>query len=395
MVGQQWLVRRSVPVLKIGVIVRRFNIVPLGLLLAVVTAGLVTFVQPFIASAQPPEEPRPLLVVTKTLEPLVYIRDNQPSGFSIDLWQELARRMNRPYQWVIVKTVTDQLNAVQQKQADAAIAGISLTPEREKTVDFSYPYFDAGLQIMTRKPETASFWSIASGVFSPDLVRVIAWLLLFLLAIAHLVWFFDRLTQQKHYSPNYFQGVGEAFWWAGVTLASGGYGDKTPESPLRRAMLLVWMFTGIVLISNFTAAITTQNTLQGLRSDIQGIGDLSGRQVAAVAGSTGAKFLTEEDLPFRGVQKIEEAYKLLKRKNVDAIVYDSPVLQYYASHAGKGQVMLVDELLKPEVYGIALPQGSPLQEEINRYLLEIKLDGTYQRLYDGWFGDTSADQTAQ
>lgn len=394
MFGRRWSVRRRVLALKFVTLLHRLNFVPIGLLLGLIAAGLLTLAQPPNATAQDATN-RPLLVVTKTLEPLVYIQDNKPSGFSIDLWEELASRMDRSYEWAIVKTVTDQLNAVRQKQADVAIAGISLTPEREETVDFSYPYFDAGLQIMTRKPETASFWSIASGVFTPDLFRVVAWLLLFLLAIAHIVWFFDRLTHKKNYSANYFKGVGEAIWWAGVTLAAGGYGDKAPDTPFRRAMLLVWMFTGIILISNFTAAITTQNTLQGLRGDIQGIGDLPGRQVATVGGSTGAKFLTEQDIPFRSVQKIEEAYQLLKRRSIDAIVYDSPVLQYYASHDGKGQVMLVKELLKPEVYGIALPQGSPYREQINRYLLEIKLDGTYQRLYEGWFGVSSADEIAE
>lgn len=44
--------------------------------------------------------------------------------------------------------------ALQANTVDAAISGISITPEREQTIDFSQPYFQAGLAIAVRQNNT-------------------------------------------------------------------------------------------------------------------------------------------------------------------------------------------------------------------------------------------------
>lgn len=355
-----------------------------GLLLALLLWGGLSLTVPNSTAAQETASEE-LRVVTKPLEPMVMITGNQFQGFSIDLWNEVARRMGIQYRWITVETVTEQLKAVEQGTADVAIAGISMTPEREELIDFSYPYLDAGLQIMTAVPQGPTVLSSLRQLLSVDLLKIITALLLFLLAIAHVVWGFDRLTQSKNYSAQYIQGIGETFWWSAVTLATGGYGDDAPRGPFRRFIVLIWMFTGIVLISNFTAAITTQNTLEGLRGDINGLNDLAGKRVMVVDGSTASRYLTEQGIQYRTIQDIRNAYPLLENGKIQAIVYDSPVLQHYASTQGRGKVHLVTPIIKPEFYGIALPQGSPYREDINRTLLEIKLDGTHQRLHDQWF----------
>ena len=74
------------------------------------------------------------------------------------------------------------------------------------------------------------------------------------------------------------------------------------------------------------------------------------------------------------------------RIEVDAIVYDAPVLMYYANTAGRGRTKLAGSIFHQEFYGIAMPSGSPLREEINRTLLEIMSDGTYSNIYEKWFG---------
>jgi polar amino acid transport system substrate-binding protein len=88
---------------------------------------------------------------------------------------------------------------------------------------------------------------------------------------------------------------------------------------------------------------------------------------------------------FTSVSRVEDAYRLVERGEVDAVVYDAPVLLYDAATGGKGKVQVVGQLLRPENYGIAVPTNSPLRKELNRILLELAADGTYQDLYDRWF----------
>jgi len=108
------------------------------------------------AQAAGPDQARPdppkIRVGIKRLEPFVFIDENgQYSGFSIDLWQAIAADLGIQYDWVPAGTVNELIANVESGKTDAAIAGISLTPQRESQVDFSYPYFESGLQIMTRK----------------------------------------------------------------------------------------------------------------------------------------------------------------------------------------------------------------------------------------------------
>ncbi|MCR5782025.1 MAG: transporter substrate-binding domain-containing protein [Clostridia bacterium] len=57
------------------------------------------------------------------------------------------------------------LNAVQSDQADAVIAGCTITEEREKTFDFSDSYFDAGqILVVAADSNIASFEDLAGTV---------------------------------------------------------------------------------------------------------------------------------------------------------------------------------------------------------------------------------------
>jgi ABC-type amino acid transport substrate-binding protein len=67
-------------------------------------------------------------------------------------------------------------------------------------------------------------------------------------------------------------------------------------------------------------------------------------------------------------------------------VYDAPVLQYYAHTDGKGLVQVVGPIFREETYGIALPTGSSLRKPINESLLRMMQNGTYDSMYQKWFG---------
>jgi polar amino acid transport system substrate-binding protein len=86
------------------------------------------------------------------------------------------------------------------------------------------------------------------------------------------------------------------------------------------------------------------------------------------------------------VNDIADAYKQLLDKEVDAVVFDAPVLQYYAEHDGKGRVQLVGPIFRKENFGIVFPLNSPLRKEVDRVLLDLRENGTYQRLVRTWFG---------
>lgn len=85
------------------------------------------------------------------------------------------------------------------------------------------------------------------------------------------------------------------------------------------------------------------------------------------------------------VARIEDAYDLVLNGQVDAVVFDAPVLLYYASHGGKGKVQTVGSIFENENYGIVFSPNSPYRRQINNALLKLLENGTYQDLYKKWF----------
>ena len=68
-------------------------------------------------------------------------------GFDMDILREVAKRAGFD---INLRTMDFNgiIPAVQTGNADLAIAGITITDEREKIVDFSDPYYDSGLRIL-------------------------------------------------------------------------------------------------------------------------------------------------------------------------------------------------------------------------------------------------------
>jgi polar amino acid transport system substrate-binding protein len=330
-------------------------------------------------------QPGRLRVVTKAIEPFVFKRGDQWAGFSIDLWNTIAQRLGLDYEWVEVGSVQDQLDAVETGQADVAIAGISMTAEREKLVDFSHPYFDAGLQILARSQGRPSIWQQARAFVTPGLLWILGLGLLFAWVMGHLIWLVER-RHNPDFPRGYVRGVTEGTWWLFLVVATGEYRDSETRDVVKHMLTAAWWLIGVALIAQFTATITASLTVQQLTASINGPGDLPGKSIATVRNTTAAEYLSAQGLAYTAVERIEDAYALLDQGRVQAVVYDSPVLIYYAATKGKGRAEVVGPIFKPEKYGIALPPGSPLRKPINETLLSLYQDGTYEAIYRKWFG---------
>jgi len=327
-----------------------------------------------------------LRVATKPLAPFVFTTGDTPTGFSVDVWAEVAERLGLSYEWVVYNTVDEILDAVQSGAADVAIAGISMTRERETVVDFTHPYFDAGLQIMVPAGASFSLRETVRHFLSPGMLSFVIIGLVAATIMAHFIYFAER-RHNPDFQHGYLRGLWEAVWWLLTIVANGEYPDRPTRSSARRLMTITFWLVGLLLVAQFTATVTSALTVQQLTSDIDGPEDLPGKRVATVAGSTAAAYLDAIGLPFVAVPLIEEAYALLAAGEVEAVVYDAPVLRYYSVSAGRGTMEVIDAVFKPEKYGIALPPGSELRESINEVLLEMYQDGTLSEIEGRWFNE--------
>ena len=209
--------------------------------------------------------------------------------------------------------------------------------------------------------------------------------LILVLIPAHLVWLFERRRPNGIISsPNYFPGIFEAFFWAISTLT--GSPEAMPHQWVARTFAIFWIFTGVVFVAFYTAQLTTTLTVEQIRGAIEGPSDLPGKQVATLAGSTAADYLRQQNAQVQEFATTDQVYKALLDKKVDAVVLPAPVLLYYAAHEGKGRVKTVGPEFNTAPAAIMVQLDSPLRRKINLALIALRENGTYQQIYDKWFG---------
>jgi len=103
-------------------------------------------------------------------------------------------------------------------------------------------------------------------------------------------------------------------------------------------------------------------------------------------GSTASGFLEDRNISHRTYASLAELLEAFEVQEIEAVVFDGPILAYYVHNDGMGNARLLDRVFRSENYGVALPQGSPDREALNRALLGLKESGTYQDLVGKWFG---------
>ncbi len=326
-----------------------------------------------------------LRVGINPVEPFVFLDGPVPSGFSVDLWDAVANEAEIEYEFVELENVSALLEAVETGAVDLGIGATSIRASREEVVDFSLPFFAAGLQIMTAPEVDQGALAAFRSIFTPNLLRFFMATLATLLLIAHIAWLLER-DENEDFQGGYLRGIWGAFYWTIVTASTVGYGDTVLKDSRGRLLAVVWMLLSLFLVSYFTATVTSSLTVGRLESGIAGPQDLRSHQVITLPGTTSAAYLTERGIPHSTVEDVEAGLQALQSGSADALVYDAPVLQYFSNLSVAGDVQLVPTIFQNENYGIVLPQGSALTEDINQALLRVQENGVYDQLTLNWFG---------
>ena len=125
-------------------------------------------------------------------------------------------------------------------------------------------------------------------------------------------------------------------------------------------------------------------------TDVKAFEDLRTKTVATQGDTTGAVFtqqLKDKGAVIKAFETNEQALMELKNGKADAVVCDLPVLQYYLTKGGSAYAKLVGKPLTEEEYGIITGKKKPeMEKAVNKALESLKRNGTYDKIYDKWFG---------
>ena len=117
--------------------------------------------------------------------------------------------------------------------------------------------------------------------------------------------------------------------------------------------------------------------------------DLAGKKVAVQIGTTSAAEVKKIDgVVIKEFNSSADTFMELKAGNVDAVVNDRPVNDYYIAKSGVKDVKALPKRLTAEKYGIAVKKkNADLLKKVNEGIEKVKKSGEYDKIFKKWFGE--------
>ncbi len=140
------------------------------------------------------------------------------------------------------------------------------------------------------------------------------------------------------------------------------------------------------MIAVFTAGVTSQFTTRQLQGAVHSVADLARARVGAVQGTASLDYLAHRRIRYRAVASPEAGLEAVGRGELDALVYDQPILDWLARTKFSDTVNVLDVTFDRQNYAIALPNGSKLREPINVVLMELVRTAWWEDLSTKYLG---------
>jgi polar amino acid transport system substrate-binding protein len=333
-----------------------------------------------------------LRVLARNIEPFCFDRDGQRVGFAVDLWKEISRIAGFQYELHDADSAQALVEALAAKKGDVGLGALSITAHREQVIDFSYPFYNSGLDIVTGT-ESSSILGMMRVLFHAKLLKTVGLLLGLVICFSHILWLFERRVNADEFPDNYKAGMFESLWWTLTVLITLGCENKSPRGVPGRLMAIIWMASGVLMISLLTASFSSSLTVRTLEGNINGPADLSGHEVATVAGSTAERWLTARQIKVKPFPSVGEAVAAVAADQAAAVVYDEPILRYHIVNNPNKKLRLVGNIFEDQGYGFGLQLSSPYHKKINQVLLELVENKTVEILNKKWFGEIANERT--
>lgn len=136
-----------------------------------------------------------------------------------------------------------------------------------------------------------------------------------------------------------------------------------------------------------TGMIASSLTANRLEATIRGPADLPDVEVGTIGESTGDDWLIENGMGFSRFSSAREGLQAVADREIDAFVYDKPLLRYLATSEFDGVIDVGKSSFGRQDYAIALPEHSTLRESLNRAILEYLNTAAWDALKTQYLGE--------
>lgn len=302
--------------------------------------------------------------------PFIIIENDEITGLTIDLWSVISDSLDIDYHFV--KTdVNDVMTNIYEGEVNISIAPMAISSAHADSTFYTQPFYITTMCVAVENHYESGFVTIVKNLFSLSFLKTIGMLLFINLCIGTLIWLAERKNNPAF--DNKVNGIIDGFWWSWVTMTTVGYGDKSPQTKNGKILATIWMLVAILIISGFTATISSELTTKRLQNNVSNLNDLHKMKVGCLEGRNTAIYLDYKHIKHKKYLSFEEAFEALERGEINAIVDDGATLSYYFNKKEKSltkKITLI-ELPNNKEYYCFMSSQPYLVNKINPYLLSF------------------------
>ncbi len=309
----------------------------------------------------------------KNAPPFIIESDQELKGVNVWLWKQVAKDLKLNYKFVNMN-FSQMIDSISNNKLDVIINPLTITSERSKKFKFTDSFFASNSTIAVSKISAFSkFKNTIKGFFNLAFLEGLFVLILIIFIFGFIGWRFERKNNSKKFRRS-FRGLWDGVWWSAVTLTTVGYGDKIPKSKGGKITAFVLMFSGLLFISGLTASISSNLTVNQLTNNPETFNEFKALKVGTNKKSSTEHFLkTHFFKNIKPYKNIKEGLKSLSKNEIDAFVYDEPILKYYIREDSSLQKLSTLPIrFDVQFYAFGLSKkNAVLEEVISQKILEI------------------------
>lgn len=318
-------------------------------------------------------------------------------GSAVDVWHQVASRADLRHSFVALPKADAAVRAAAEGQIDLVVSCLNITPFRLQEANFTTPYSDDGLSLLTRRQQS-NIATIINNLRASAIIRDSIALLIGLgLGFALILWITSREFQHRdivgdNKRDTFYKG------WMMLAMGTGIY--KMGSAPLSMSIIALNNFVRLVITSIFVAGTTSVVLKASEPVDISNAQALRAalEHKIGVDAHTVAQAWLERSAD--ALLSVEDQHKMI-------IPFDNSTAMLASLEQGQVGSILADsasitsmkrKLANPDDYEIvgqtfyrtpqAFAVGANLDENtlnaINVALGELKFEGEVDRILDRW-----------
>ncbi|KAL1211573.1 Glutamate receptor 1.1 [Cardamine amara subsp. amara] len=290
---------------------------------------------------------------------------NTVSGFCVEVLKTCLARFNYQIEFIPYLGNYDNLAYLlytQKDKYDAAVGDITITSNRSLYVDFTLPYTDIGIGIVTVKKQSQGMWTF----FDP--FEKSLWLAsgAFFVLTGIVVWLVERPVNPE-FQGSWGQQLSMMLWFGFSTIVFA-HREKLQKMS-SRFLVIVWVFVVLILTSSYSANLTSTKTISRMQLNPQ----------AVFGGSSGLKSMNI------GASNVIEAYaEVLRNGTLSHVINEIPYLSILIGNY-PNEFIMTDRMTNTNGFGFMFQKGSDLGPKVSREIARLRSLGMLKDMEKRWF----------